>query len=167
MEGFAASLGADSFEMSTMSSPLFHSRQKETAMRFLEQRKKEAEVVTSGNIWGSSGCLVEPTIFFKPVEGAVNVRKEAFGPVVVVDAFKSEEDVLKKVNDTEYGLGVLVYTRDLNRAVRIVDKLEAGAVTVNNAMPFHLTHRLGVLGMRTFCYHSWYLGLWKVEMGVE
>ena len=77
---------------------------------------------------------MEPTIFFKPVEGAVTVRKEAFGPVVVVDAFKTEEEVLKKVNDTEYGLGALVYTRGLDRVVRIVGKLEAGTVTVNNAV---------------------------------
>ena len=57
VEGYAASLGADPFEMSTMSSPLFRSRQKEAVMRFLEQDKKEVKVVTSGNIWGSSGVF--------------------------------------------------------------------------------------------------------------
>ena len=62
------------------------------------------------------------------------VRKEVFGLVVVVDTFKTEEEVLKKVNDTEYGLGALVYTRGLDRVVRIVGKLEAGTVTVNNAV---------------------------------
>lgn len=77
---------------------------------------------------------MEPTIFFKPVEGVVTVRKEAFGPVVVVDAFKTGEEVLKKVNDTEYGLGALFYRRDLDRVVRIVGKLEAGTMIVNNAV---------------------------------
>ena len=99
-------------------------------MRFFEQRG-------SGYRWkylGCSGYFVEPTIFFKPVKGAVTVRKEAFGPVVVVDAFKTEEEVLKKVNDAEYGLGALVYTRDLDRVARIVGNLEAGTVTVNNAV---------------------------------
>jgi len=57
VEGYAASLGADPFEMSTMSSPLFRSRQKGTVMRFLERDKKEVKVVTGGNIWGVRGVL--------------------------------------------------------------------------------------------------------------
>ena len=93
------------------------------------------------------------------------MRKEAFGPVVVIDAFKSEEEVLKKVNDTEYRLSALVYTKDLDCVVRVVGKLEAGTMTVNNVV--HPTNCLGILRVRTFCCHSWYLGLWKVEMGVE
>lgn len=82
---------------------------------------------------------MEPPIFFKLVEGAEIVRKEVFRPVVVVDTFKTEEEMLREANDTEYGLGASVYTRDLDRAVGIAGKLEAGTVTVNNAMPFHPT----------------------------
>jgi acyl-CoA reductase-like NAD-dependent aldehyde dehydrogenase len=54
---------------------------------------------------------LEPTIFFKPAEGAEIVRK-VFGPVVVVDTFKTKEVVLKKANSTEYGLGASICTRD-------------------------------------------------------
>ena len=142
VEGYAASLGVDLFEMSMMPSPLFHSRQKGAVMRFLEQDKKVVKVVkvaTGGNIWGSSGCFVEPTILPKLVEGAEIVRKEVFGPVVVIDTFKTEEEVLKKANSTEYGLGASVYTTDLDRAVRVAGKLEAGTVTVNNTTPFRPT----------------------------
>ena len=81
---------------------------------------------------------MEPMIFFKPVEGAEIVRK-VFGPVVVVDTFKTEEEVLKKANSTEYGLGASICTRDLNHAVRVAGKLEARTVTVNNVMPFYST----------------------------
>ena len=80
---------------------------------------------------------MEPTIFFKPVEGAEIVRKEVFGPMVVVDMFKTEEEVLKKANST--GLGASIYARDLNHAVRVAGNLEVGTVTVNNAMLFHPT----------------------------
>ena len=67
------------------------------------------------------------------------MRKEVFGPVVVIDTFKTEEEVLKKANGTEYGLSASVYTRDLDRAVRVAGKLEAGTVTVNNTTPFLTT----------------------------
>ena len=62
--------------------------------------------------------------------------------MVVLDTFKIEE-ALKKANDTEYGLGSSVYTRDLDCAVRVAGKLEAGTVTVNNAMPFYPTIPFG------------------------
>lgn len=131
--------------MSTMSSPLFHSRQKEMVMRFLEKGKKEVEVVTGGNSWGSSGYFVEPTIFFKPVEGAEIVRKEVFGPVVVVDTFKTEEEVLKKANSTEYGLGASICTRDLNHAVRLRGSWKQGLWLLTMRCHFIPSHHLGVL----------------------
>ena len=62
-----------------------------------------------------------------------------FGPVVVINTFKTEEELPKKANGTEDGLSASVYTRDLDRAVRVAGKLEAGTVTVNNTTPFHPT----------------------------
>lgn len=149
VEGYASSLGSDPFSMSTMSSPLYHTRQKESVMRSLEQGKKEAEVITGGGSWGDRGCFVEPTIFFKPADNAEIVKKEIFGPVVVIDTFKTEEEVLRKANDTEYGLGASVYTKDWDQALRVATKLEAGTVTVNNSMPFHPSMPFG--GYKSTC----------------
>ncbi|OCK75160.1 aldehyde dehydrogenase [Lepidopterella palustris CBS 459.81] len=143
VEGFAQTLGADPFEPTTMSSPLFHHRQKETVMAFLEQGKKDAELITGGDSWGTKGCFVQPTIFYKPKPGADIVTKEIFGPVVVVDTFDDEEEVVQKANDTEYGLGAYVYTSNMDRAFRVSLALEAGSVSVNSAMPVHPTIPFG------------------------
>jgi len=143
VEHHASTLGSDPFAMTTMSSPLYHSRQKEIVLGYLEKGKKEAETVTGGNSWGDKGLYVEPTIFFKPTADAEVLKKEIFGPVVVVDTFKTEEEVLQKANDTEYGLGASVYTKDIDRAIRIAGKLESGTVTVNNSNPFHVSVPFG------------------------
>jgi aldehyde dehydrogenase (NAD+) len=143
VEGFAKTLGADPFEPATMSSPLFHHRQKEVVMAFLEQGKKDAELITGGDKWGTKGCFVQPTIFYQPKLGADITTKEIFGPVVVVDIFDNEEDVLQKANDTEYGLGAYLYTSNLDRALRVSLALEAGSVSVNSAMPVHATIPFG------------------------
>lgn len=143
VEGYGSTLGADPFEMTTMSGPMYHHRQKETVMASIEQGKKEAELITGGEVWGTEGCYIKPTIFFKPREGADIVKKEVFGPVVVVDTFKTEEEVLQKANDTEYGLGAYVFTNDINKALRLSAAIEAGTVTVNTAMGFHPTVPFG------------------------
>jgi len=135
----AATLGSDPFAETTMTSPLFHHRQKETVMGLIEQGKKDATVLTGGATWGDKGCFVQPTIFYQPSAGAEIVQKEVFGPVVVVDTFKTEEEALHKANDTEYGLGAYVYTTNMDRAIRLSKALEAGSVAVNSANPTHIT----------------------------
>jgi aldehyde dehydrogenase (NAD+) len=65
------------------------------------------------------------------------MRDEIFGPVAVIDIFTDEEEVVAKANDTDFGLGATVYTKDLSRAIRVSNKLEAGTVTVNNASYVH------------------------------
>jgi len=112
-------------------------------MAFLKQGKQDAELITGGDSWGTKGCFVQPTIFYKPKPGAAIVVDEIFGPVVVVDVFEDEEEVLKKANDTEYGLGAYVYTSNLDRALRVSLALEAGSVSINSAMPVHVTIPFG------------------------
>lgn len=143
VEQFASTLGCDPSQMSTMSSPLFHRRQKEAVMKFLEQGKKEAELITGGNSWGRKGCFVQPTIFFHPKPGAEIVEKEIFGPVVVIDTFKTEAEALRKANTTEYGLGAYLYTSNLDRIFRVSYALEAGSVGVNTANLVHNTIPFG------------------------
>ncbi len=59
------------------------------------------------------------------------VQEEIFGPVLVVQAFETEEQAVRLANDNIYGLAASVFTRDLSRAHRMVKKLEAGSVCVN------------------------------------
>jgi aldehyde dehydrogenase (NAD+) len=59
------------------------------------------------------------------------MREEIFGPVVAINTFENEEEVLQRANNTNYGLGAAVFTKDLNRAIRVSSALQAGTVWVN------------------------------------
>jgi aldehyde dehydrogenase (NAD+) len=63
------------------------------------------------------------------------VKEEVFGPVVVVNTFKKEEEAIEKANSSEFGLYASVFTKDLDRAVRTSKLLEAGTVGVNCTSP--------------------------------
>ena len=77
-------------------------------------------------------AAVGPTIFVDVDPASTLSREEIFGPVLVVTRFKSEEEALKLANDSDYGLGAAVWTRDLSRARRMSRRLKAGSVFVNN-----------------------------------
>lgn len=139
----AATLGADPFDERTFTSPLYHRRQRDIVAGFLEKGKSEATVITGGDTWGEKGCYVQPTIFYKPKPGSDVLTKEIFGPVLVVDTFQTESEVLDKANDSEYGLGAYVYTKNIDRAIRLSKALEAGSVAVNVANPTHVTLPFG------------------------
>ena len=86
----------------------------------------------------SGGYYVQPTVF----EGDNSMRifqEEIFGPVVSVTRFSDEADALKIANDTLYGLGAGVWSRDGNRAYRAGREIKAGRVWTNNyhAYPAH------------------------------
>lgn len=53
------------------------------------------------------------------------VREEIFGPVVVLSTFETEEEVIEAANDSEYGLSNGIFTQDVNRALRVVEKLKS------------------------------------------
>jgi len=77
-------------------------------------------------------AAVGPTIFVDIDPASPLCREEIFGPVLVVTRFTCEEDALALANDSEYGLGAAVWTRDLSRAHRMSRRLKAGSVFVNN-----------------------------------
>lgn len=81
------------------------------------------------------GFFISPTIFRDVPEQHSLMKDEIFGPVVCINAFDDEADALAAANDSEYGLYAAVYTRDLDRGLRIAKALESGMVGVNCTSP--------------------------------
>lgn len=77
-------------------------------------------------------AAVGPTIFVDVDPASALSQEEIFGPVLVVTRFKTEQQALALANDSRYGLGAAVWTRDLSRAHRVSRRLKAGSVFVNN-----------------------------------
>lgn len=97
-------------------------------------RKEGAEVVTGGNVASiegfEEGFYIEPTIL--KGHNAMRVfQEEIFGPVVSVQTFKTEEEAIQIANDTAFGLGAGLWTRDANRMFRVGRAIEAGRVWTN------------------------------------
>lgn len=116
----------------------------ERIMGYLEIGKKEgAEVLVGGNAAKvgdefGGGYYVEPTIF-KGDNSMRVFQEEIFGPVVSVTTFKDEAEALAIANDSEFGLGAGLWTRDMNRAYRMGRGIQAGRVWTNcyHAYPAH------------------------------
>ena len=83
------------------------------------------------------GCFMEPTLLTDVRNDMKIAQEEIFGPVAVVIKFKTEEEVIKMANDNKYGLGGAVWTRDINRAIRVCRGIETGRMWVNtyNSIP--------------------------------
>jgi betaine-aldehyde dehydrogenase len=94
--------------------------------------------VTSGAL--GKGFFVEPAVFDLCGDGMRIVREEIFGPVMCVLAFDEEAEVIRRANDTEFGLSAGVFTSDLTRAHRVIAQLQAGTCWINhyNVTPIEL-----------------------------
>lgn len=94
-----------------------------------------AEILTGGKaavVDGfEDGFWYEPTIITNVNHDMKAVKEEIFGPVVVVMTFKDEKEAIKLANDTEYGLGSAIWTKDGARATRVGNQIQAGIVMVN------------------------------------
>ena len=85
------------------------------------------------------GCFMAPTLFADVKNSMRIAQEEIFGPVVSVIRFKDEQEVIALANDSEYGLGGAVWTKDINRALRVARAVETGRMWVNtyNQLPAH------------------------------
>lgn len=101
-----------------------------------------ATVACGGEKWKGRGYFVEPTVFTDVTPSMRIVREEIFGPVIVVSKFKTEEEAIQLANDTSYGLGAGLHSKDADQCMRVSSALEAGTVWVNqynllnNNVPF-------------------------------
>jgi succinate-semialdehyde dehydrogenase/glutarate-semialdehyde dehydrogenase len=91
-------------------------------------------VVTGGSRHALGGTFFAPTVLAGASTAMKLAQEETFGPVAAVFRFESEEEVIRLANDTPFGLAAYFYTRDLARAFRVADEIEAGMVGINAAI---------------------------------
>jgi len=116
--------------------PLVSFPHMENVLRFIESGKREGarlliggHRVTDGDY--AKGAFVAPTVFTDCHDQMEIVREEIFGPVMSILTYESEEEVVRRANDTDFGLAAGLVTRDLNTAHRVIHQLEAGICWIN------------------------------------
>ncbi|MCM2131131.1 betaine-aldehyde dehydrogenase [Larsenimonas rhizosphaerae] len=126
----------DPLKEDTNFGPLVSFEHMEKVISYLELGQQEgARLLAGGHRMTegefAKGAYVEATVFTDCTDDMRIVREEIFGPVMSILAFDDEEEVIRRANDTEYGLAAGVFTESLNRAHRVIHRMEAGICWVN------------------------------------
>jgi aldehyde dehydrogenase (NAD(P)+) len=157
----------DPFSADTVQGPQVNKAQYERVLSYIETGKSEGATLAAGGspykkVGDGKGYFIEPTIFTHVKPNMKIYREEVFGPFVVISAFKTEEEAIEKANDSEYGLGAAVFTRDVQRAHRVAGEIESGTVWINssgdtdNRVPFGgfkqsgIGRELGAAGLEAY-----------------
>jgi succinate-semialdehyde dehydrogenase / glutarate-semialdehyde dehydrogenase len=99
-----------------------------------DARGRGANVLVGGSRIDGAGYFYEPTVLADVPPDARLLSEEIFGPVAPVKAFGSDDEAIAAANDTEYGLVAYVYTQDINRAFKVIERLDTGMIGLNQGM---------------------------------
>ena len=125
-----------SWDPETQMGSQINERQLEKILSYVEIGKQEGarlicggERLTEGEL--AKGCFMRPTLLADVTNDMRVAQEEIFGPVACILKFRDEDEVIRMANDNAYGLGGAVWTRDLNRAIRVSRGIETGRMWVN------------------------------------
>jgi acyl-CoA reductase-like NAD-dependent aldehyde dehydrogenase len=122
----------DPFEISSDSGPQIDNEQFTKILGLIESGKKQgARLMCGGVKKGDKGYFIENTVFADVTDEMQIAKEEIFGPVQSIFKFKTIDEVIDRANETMYGLGGAVFTKDLNNAVTISNAIRTGTVWVN------------------------------------
>ena len=99
-----------------------------------DARAKGGEVLAGGMRDAQGGQFFQPTVVGGATDDMLVAREETFGPLAPIFAFDTEDEVLARANNTEFGLAAYFYSRDIGRVMRVAEKLESGMVGVNTGL---------------------------------
>ena len=125
--------------------PLIHPRHVEKVLSYAEAARKDgAKVAVGGTQWpGADANYVAPTLFTDATTKMRIAQEEIFGPVLTAIPFEDEADALRIANDVRYGLTAYIWTKDVGRAHRVAEAVDAGMVWVNSENVRHLPTPFG------------------------
>jgi succinate-semialdehyde dehydrogenase/glutarate-semialdehyde dehydrogenase len=115
--------------------PLIDDKQRQKVSDLVEDAiGRGATAVVGGHSRDGAGYFFDPTVLTDVPADAELLKQEIFGPVAPVKGFADEDEAIAAANDTEFGLVAYVFTRDLKRALRVVERLETGMVGLNQGL---------------------------------
>lgn len=120
-------------ETDTKVGPLIHPEHYQRVEGFVERAVADGATLVYGGKANQTlgGLYYEPTLFTNVAEDSELYQREVFGPVLIFDTFSSEEEAIRKANNTDYGLAAIIFTQDEERANRVSAQLQAGLVWIN------------------------------------
>ena len=115
--------------------PLIDEKSRQGVHALVEDAKsKGAVVLTGGAIPSGEGYFYPPTVLMSVPESCDILSNEIFGPVAPICTFKTEDEAVQMANNTEYGLVAYAFTKDLNRGLRLAERLEVGMFGLNTGL---------------------------------
>ena len=128
--------GTDPQQPGSIMGPLADEAQHKIVTQYIETGREEGRVALENKAGANKdGFYVDPMVFTNVADDAKINKEEIFGPVVVVHSFDDDAEVIRRANDSEYGLFASVFTKNVDRALNFAKKLEAGNVAVNCSSP--------------------------------
>ena len=115
--------------------PLIEEKARQGVHALVEDAKqKGAKVLLGGQIPSGEGYFYPPTVLVNVPESCDVLSNEIFGPVAPICTFKNEDEAIRMANNTEYGLVAYAFTKDLNRGLRLAERLEVGMFGLNTGL---------------------------------
>lgn len=124
----------DGLKQGTTIGPIQNRAQYEKVKGFLEDARANGKIIAGGEVPEGRGYFIPPTIVRDVTDGQKIVDEEQFGPILPVIRFNDIDDVIARVNNSDYGLGGSVHSADVEKATDIAGRIEAGTVWVNQQL---------------------------------
>ncbi len=124
----------------TQMGPMVSLKQREIVLDYIKKGQAEGAVLECGgealSLQGfEGGAFISPAVFSDVNDDMIIAKEEIFGPVASLLVFDDEEEVIARANNTEFGLAAGIFTQDLNRAHRVIAKINAGSCWINQYNP--------------------------------
>lgn len=126
----------DGLEEGVQIGPLINEEGLNKALEHIQDAtRRGARILCGGKRLNRKGWFLEPTVLADVPAEALCMSEETFAPVAAVSAFDTEQEAIERANASPYGLSAYAFTRDLQRAFRLMESLEAGTIGLNDGVP--------------------------------